>query len=399
MAPRALTCPRGYAAAAHRGDIKMMRSFNSRARRASIACLVAALSFATTLRPATAQTVPAQGTAPDSPYTLHVYTDLLQVPTLVLTPLHGIYVGLTNQNFTLSLDQGPSFHPTNVRREGNDSITLAIFFDLTSNPSSMFTSFAEAMSTLPAGVLSAHDYISVYAYDCNLVRTTEDKPATPEQLRASMDKVLTEGREKARNGAAQSCSSEKRLYDALATVAQDIGDLPGRRVILVLSDGADIHSANTWSTVERFAGSKSITVLGLRPVAKHAVIDLFDPFQASGAHGWWTMTKADPFGMLCGSSGGLVLAVDKGTDGMSGQIQRLMTMLRNRYILEFPRPANGGPGLYSINVTISDPKAIVRPAGVAFPPRDRDAAPPEGTLPSDESKMPVVGTPLLSLPK
>ena len=149
---------------------------------------------------------------------------------------------------------------------------------------------------------------------------------------------------------------------------------------------------NNWSNVERFAGSKSITVLGLRPAAKHAGINLYDPFKESGAHGWWTMTKADPFGMLCGSSGGLVLAVDKGTTGMSGQIQRLMTMLRNRYILEFPRPANGGPGLYSINVTISDPKAIVRPSGVAFPPRVRNPDLPEGTLPQDASKMPVVGS-------
>ena len=257
----------------------------------------------------------------------------------------------------------------------------------------MFTSFAEAMSKLPPGVLSARDYISVYAYDCELVRTTEDKSATPEQLRASMQKVLTEGREKARNGATQSCWPEKRLYDVLATVAKDIGDSPGRRVILVLSDGADRHSVNNnWSNVERFAGSKSITIFGIRPVDKRTGIGLFDPFSEPGAHGWWTMTDADPFGRLCGSSGGLVLTADKGTDGMTGQIRRAISMLRDRYILEFPRPVNGGPGLYSINVTINDPKAIIRPAGVAFPPRDRDARLPEGTLPQDASKMPVVGS-------
>ena len=369
----------------------MTKYFNSCVRRASIACFVAAVPFAPT-RPAKAQTTPARAT-PDSTYTLHAYTDLLQVPTLVLTPLHGNYVGLTAENFSLSIGQGPAFHPASVRREGNDSVTLAILLDLTTDDSSMFTSFAKAMSKLPTGVLSARDYISVYAYDCELVRTTEDQPATPDQLRASMDKVLTEGREKARNGAAQPCWSEKRLYDVVARVAQDIGDLPGRRVILVVSDGADRHSVNNnWSTVERFAGSKSITIFGIRPSAKHRDIGVYDPFSGSGAHGWWTMTSADPFGMLCGSSGGVVLAVGKGTNQMSGQIQRLMTMLRNRYILEFPRPANGGPGLYSINVTISDPKAIIRPSGVAFPPRERDSKLPEGTLPQDESKMPVVGS-------
>ena len=112
-------------------------------------------------------------------YTLHVYTDLLQIPTIVLTRLHSNYRGLTKESFTMSLDGGPRFHPANVRLEGDDPITLAILFDLTTDESSMFASFASAMSTLPAGVLSARDYISVYAYDCKLMRTTEDMPATP----------------------------------------------------------------------------------------------------------------------------------------------------------------------------------------------------------------------------
>jgi hypothetical protein len=371
----------------------MVRYFKSCARRRLAASLVATVGITATLRAANAQTEPAQATAPDSTYTLHVYADLLQVPTLVLTPLHGNYVGLTSENFTLSLDHGPAFHPTHVRREGNDSITLAILFDLTSNSESMFNSFAKAMSKLPAGLLSPRDYVSVYAYDCELVRTTEDKPATPDELRVSMQKVLTDGKEKARNGAPQSCWSEKRLYDVIATVAQDIGDSPGRRVILVISDGADRHSVNNnWSTVERYAGSKSITIFGIRPGSEHKEIGLYDPFSEPGAHGWWTITSADPFGMLCGSTGGVVLAGGKRENLMDGQIQRVITMLRNRYILEFPRPANGGPGLYSINVTISDPKAITRPAGVAFPPRERDPELPEGTLPQDVSKMPVVGS-------
>lgn len=378
----------------------MMTCFSSRARRGLLACLVATVGFAATLPAARAQTTPTQGATPGSAYTLHVYTDLLQVPTLVLTPLHGSYFGLTSQSFSLRLDQGPKFHPTTVRLEGDDSITLAILLDLTTDPSSMFTSFAEAISRLPAGVLSARDYISVYAYDCELVRTTEDKPATPGELRASMQKVMTEGREQARNGAAQSCWPQKRLYDVVARVTQDIGDLPGRRVILVVSDGTDRHSVNNnWSNVTRFAGSKSITIFGIRPVSKHTDIGLFDPFREPGAHGWWTMNKADPFGMLCGSSGGLVLAADNQTSGMTGQIRRVITMLRDRYILEFPRPVNGGPGLYSINVSINDPKAIIRPAGVAFPPRSGDPELPAGTLPSDDSKMPVLGSKRPDAPK
>jgi len=43
-------------------------------------------------------------------------------------------------------------------------------------------------------------------------------------------------------------------------------------------------------------------------------------------------------------------------------------------------------------VFINDPMAIIRPSGVAFPPRARDPELPEGTLPQDDSKLPVVGS-------
>lgn len=336
-----------------------------------------------------AQTTP-EKEATDGTYTLHVYTDLLQVPTIVLTRLHSNYRGLTKQSFTLSLDNGPKFHPANVRLQGDDPVTLGILLDLTTDNSAIFKSFAQVMSALPPGVLSARDYISVYAYDCELIRTTDDKPATPEQLRESMTRVMTEGRDKARNGAKQPCASAKRLYDVIGRVAQDIGELPGRRVVLVVTDGTDRHSLNDWLGVSRFAGNKSTAVFGIRPTGPAQVYGR----AASNTgfnDGWIAVEEADTFGKICASTGGVVLDGDPSKRFMAGQIQRLMTMLRDRYIIEFPRPANGLPGFYSIDVQIKDPSAILRPAGVAFPPREREAKTQEGTIPQDESKMPVVG--------
>ena len=130
----------------------------------------------------------------------------------------------------------------------------------------------------------------------------------------------------------------------IAKVSQDIGDLPGRRVILVISDGADRHSVNEWLTVARFAGNKSIAIFGIRPMySTHR-----DYSDQDFNDGWLTTAASDPFGMLCGASGGLVLDGDKSKRMMAGQIQRLMTMLRDRYILEFPRPANGSAGFYCV---------------------------------------------------
>lgn len=334
---------------------------------------------------ALAQTTPEKETA-DSTYTLHVYTDLLQVPTIVLTRLHSNYRALTKQSFTLSLDGGPMFQPANVRLEGDDPITLAIVFDFTTGDPSVFTSFAQAMSGLPPGVLSARDYLSVYAYDCKLMRTTEDKPATPDQLQASMIRVMTAGKGLARDGAKRSCESTKQLNDVVARVSQDIGDLPGRRVILLISDGSDRASKSDWLSVARFAGSKSIAVFGLRPIGTSGTA-------SSGFNEeWLTTEEKDSFGKLCAASGGLVLDGDGSKRFMTGQIQRLITMLHNRYIIEFPRPANGSVGYYSFEVQVRDPAAIIRSAGISFPPRERDAKAPDGTLPQDESKMPLVGS-------
>jgi hypothetical protein len=160
--------------------------------------------------------------------------------------------------------------------------------------------------------------------------------------------------------------------------------------MIVITDGADRHSVNDWLTVSKFLSAQGIAVFGLRPV--------FSPSRAahtlSGSQygdGWLTVQSGDAFGSLCGSTGGLVLDGNDSKRFLSGQIQRLMTILRNRYIIEFPRPANGSPGYYSIDVKIGDPSAIIRPSGVSFPPRERDPQQPEGTLPTDTSQMPLVG--------
>jgi len=372
----------------------MKRIFRDRVRgpivRWLAATVVGSLTAAMSGWVGWAQTAPEQVT-PDGAYTLHVYTDLLQVPTIVLTPLHSDYRALTKENFTLSLDGGPRFHPTNVRLEGDDPITIAVLFDLTTDDNPMFASFASAMSTLPAGMFSARDYISVYAYDCKLMRTTEDKPATPQQLQASMVKVMTEGRESARNGAKQSCWRDKRLYDVVARMSQDIGDLPGRRVILVISDGTDRHSTNDWLRVARFAGNKGVAIFGIRPVRTPTGT-------TKGYSGtefnddWLTTAESDEFGRLCGTSGGLVFDGESTKKMMTGQIERFMTMLRDRYIVEFRRPANGLPGFYAFDVKVKDPAAIIRSAGIAFPPRERDPKQPDGTVPQDSSQLPLVGS-------
>ena len=331
------------------------------------------------------QTAPAQNGA-GGPYTLHVYTDLLQIPTIALTHLHGNYNALTAQRFTIRLDNGPGFHPVHIRPEGDDPISLAILLDMTDGRTKVIQTFADAVSSLPAGDLSARDSIAVYTYGCELKRTTEYLPATPDPMKESMTLAFADSGERNGENSTDLCGSYKRLWDVIARVAEDVGEMPGRRVVLVVSDGSDRNSVNTWRDVERFAGSKSITVFGMREPS-----EITGHFRRSRSDTGFIMQVEDPFGMLCGSSGGLVFDDGPSTELTRKQFERFVAILRNRYILEFPRPSNGAAGLYDLTVKVGHADAIVRPSGIAFPPRASEQAKEPGVLPQDESKMPVVG--------
>jgi hypothetical protein len=135
-----------------------------------------------------------------------------------------------------------------------------------------------------------------------------------------------------------------------------------------------------------FAGSKSIAIFGMREP-----LEVTGHFRRSSTHPGFMMQVEDLFGMLCDSSGGLVFDDGPSTTLTSKQFERFVAILRDRYILEFPRPSNGGAGFYDLRVTIGDRHAILRPSGIGFPPRAADQAKEPGVLPADESKMPVAG--------
>ena len=64
-------------------------------------------------------------------HTLHVYTNVLQIPTLVLSPDLGPVKGRIEENkFSVRVDSGPWFRATHVRREGDDPISLAILYSI-----------------------------------------------------------------------------------------------------------------------------------------------------------------------------------------------------------------------------------------------------------------------------
>jgi hypothetical protein len=62
--------------------------------------------------------------------TLHVYADLVQIPTLVRDhSWQQIKTPIPEDKFSVSLESGPWYRATHVRQEGTDPISLAILLD------------------------------------------------------------------------------------------------------------------------------------------------------------------------------------------------------------------------------------------------------------------------------
>jgi hypothetical protein len=72
-------------------------------------------------------------------------------------------------------------------------------------------------------------------------------------------------------------------------------------------------------------------------------------------------------------------------------LQRFVTLVRERYIVEFPRPANATPGTHSQEVRIARSKDFIRPAGISVPIPDASVLSDPTTVPSDPSLTPQLG--------
>ena len=104
--------------------------------------------------------------------TLHVYTNLVQVPTLVLT-MSQDRVGkpIAESRFSVSIDSGRWFRATHVRQEGDDPISLSILLDVSGDSADVMPKMGDALGKLASLSLHSRDRVSMYALDCSLRRS------------------------------------------------------------------------------------------------------------------------------------------------------------------------------------------------------------------------------------
>jgi hypothetical protein len=327
--------------------------------------------------------------------TLHVYTNLIQIPTLVLGPsLELIKKPIAENRFSVSIDDGPWFPAIHVRPEGDDPIALSILLDVNGDTAVLMPKIGDALAELARSSLHAHDRISLYAMDCSLMRSLADVPGDSALVKRGTDAVLESWTLRKRHK--QSCEQPIHLWDALAAVGVETSKLSGRRVILAVTDGRDGGSKHSWNELATFAQENGTAIFGLRyvqylPWASGPTVGRRSggaPFGINAGpkeveEGWTSVTEL---------SGGVVTTASD-TKSLGMVLGQFVTMVRGRYIVEFPRAFNSTAGTHVMQVKVAKSNYIIRPAGITVPLPDAALAGDPTTIQTGPSAAPEQGKP------
>ncbi len=287
--------------------------------------------------------------------TLQAYADLVQVPVLVLTEGQRSMPPVKPNRFAVSLDGGPWFRAVHVRQEGDDAISLGVLLDVNGDEAEVMPGMADAVAGLARDWLGKQDRVSVYAMGCTLVRSEYYVPADAATLRAGVDHALATWRAAKAEKHAKRCARRANLLDSVAYVTGEMRSMAGPRVLLVVTDGIDGGSARTWKQVRAAAESAGVAVFAMSAHLGFGHIDSPRGLEAE-----------DEFRLMCEASGGMVMPA--GAADLEKAFERFAALVRERYIVEFPRPYNGTGGEHSMVVRIDSGESyVVRAAGISVP--------------------------------
>jgi hypothetical protein len=326
--------------------------------------------------------------------TLHVYTNLIQIPTLVLGPSRELIKRPIAENrFSVSIDEGPWFPAIHVRPEGDDPIALSILLDVNGDTAVLMPKISEALAELARSSLHPQDRISLYAMDCSLMRSLAGAPPDSALVKRGVDAVLEPWT--LRKKRKQNCELSIHLWDALAVVEVETSKLSGRRVILAVTDGQDRGSKHTWNELAKFAQDSGTAVFGLRYVEYQSWGGGPTTGRRNGAGPFVAINSGpqnveDAWSFVTESSGGIVTTTSD-TKSLGMTLGQVLAMVRGRYIVEFPRPSNSTAGSHEMQVKVAKSNYMTRPSGISVPLPDAALAADPTTIQSGPSAAPEQG--------
>jgi VWFA-related protein len=307
-----------------------------------------------------------QEAEPSRPYVLHAYANLVQVPSLALTSDYRPLPPIPRDRFSISLDGGPSFHPTRMHVEGDEPISIAIVIDATGDQDHLLAALPQSLADMARTSLQPHDRVSIFSADCAFIRSGLQLPPDPVLLKNAIENGLN-APELHGDKPHHNCGRSRRIWDAASHAISALSDFPGRRVLLLVSSGADHKSLYTARALTSLANRQSVAVFAIRDLQRFmgdygsSYPRLADDHIYLGL----AANSEENFVELCESTGGLIVTLYP--KQLTRGLQQILTLLRSRYVLEFPRPDAHTPGEHRIDVTIPGTTSFIVTAGVSIP--------------------------------
>lgn len=179
------------------------------------------------------------------------------------------------------------------------------------------------------------------------------------------------------------CGKSIHLWDDAAAAIAALSHAPGRRVLLLISSGADGQSKYDWLTVQQYAFDQSVAIFALRD-QRQADADNYTPGSLSVERGTYNggaihapgtpARSAQNLELLCANDGGITLSAVP--QFRKDALADIMFLIRSRFILTIPRDAWQPGTSHAVKVTQTLLTPYFFSATGASEPLNTPASPP-----------------------
>jgi hypothetical protein len=281
--------------------------------------------------------------------------DSLELPVLAVDHQHQPVSDIHLEQLRVKAGTGAAFAPTAMRKEGDDPISLAILIDASRDSWHDLHEVGDDLATLAGSELLPNDRVTLYAADCTMARSLRAMPPDAAVLRKAVaDALDSPNLHGGKRGSA--CGKTVHLWDDAAVAIAALSHEPGRRVLLLISSGADGGSKYDAETVRQFAFDKGVAIFALRD-QRQTDADLYSAGALSVSHnmGLSSITpqvaprQATALELLCANDGGVALITTN--IFRKDALASILNMVRNRFILTIPKDAYRPGESHSVKIT------------------------------------------------